>query len=575
MDNPPFHRSESQVNGSLPHPHPPPPRSRMDLDEMLNYNYAESLSSGPSLLGYNQNSNVPSNYQNTYNSFTDRSVNGHGHVYHSPYTPGRHPIPHHNSRSSPSSRSQARQLPEPPPFIHRTEFGSQGLGDASRRLNYPSQYHQSAPHYHYRPDYAMSHGFPGTYNSYLQAPPPPPPPLAPTMAEQAQYAIAFENHVLPPGVPGYVPQYTPTQQQPAVPPPANIPPPLKTCSICLEQMDEKQSNFPFQCPQCSTSQYCATCLKGWFMDACKDESKMPPKCCTIIPLSVVKKTVTVEQMNLYKAKFEEWMTPNKLYCPVRTCSAFIPPRIFKKPIKNSPIEVGNSTANEGGLTETDSQATPAVEVKINAACPKCNVQVCTKCRALAHDGACVEGLNLDLAELLKKWKVKQCPRCRTGIRKVYGCSHIKCRCGAHFCWECLQPVDECGGGCDDDSQGESAIESDDIDGLAGYFDGDGHEFGPEPDNEFSVDWNCPHEFDSPRSPLPEEAECSLCFRAVREMGCDAPEKVQGQDEDAKKDGGERADVVHAMKAWQCYSCAMILCGDCKETTEADPDHSGS
>lgn len=30
---------------------------------------------------------------------------------------------------------------------------------------------------------------------------------------------------------------------------------------------------------------------------------------------------------------------------------------------------------------------------------------------------------------------------------MYGCSHMQCTCGAHWCWWCLRSIDECQGDC--------------------------------------------------------------------------------------------------------------------------------
>ena len=35
--------------------------------------------------------------------------------------------------------------------------------------------------------------------------------------------------------------------------------------------------------------------------------------------------------------------------------------------------------------------------------------------------------------------VKKCPSCKEPINKNGGCSHMMCRCGCSFCWECLTP----------------------------------------------------------------------------------------------------------------------------------------
>ncbi len=62
-------------------------------------------------------------------------------------------------------------------------------------------------------------------------------------------------------------------------------PEKKRCQICLEVADEKE--FTFRCVNCGDGYYCAACLRKWFLDACRNESKMPPKCCSVIPIKAV------------------------------------------------------------------------------------------------------------------------------------------------------------------------------------------------------------------------------------------------------------------------------------------------
>ena len=33
-----------------------------------------------------------------------------------------------------------------------------------------------------------------------------------------------------------------------------------------------------------------------------------------------------------------------------------------------------------------------------------------------------------------------CPQCRTGIERIEGCFHMKCKCGTHFCYECGEEI---------------------------------------------------------------------------------------------------------------------------------------
>jgi hypothetical protein len=87
-----------------------------------------------------------------------------------------------------------------------------------------------------------------------------------------------------------------------------------------------------------------------------------------------------------------------------------------------------------------------------------------------------ETQNDEMLALLLKWGYKRCPRCGHGTRRMFGCSHMQCLCGAHWCWGCERSFLECEreGGCDwdededDDEMSEDDNEenSDEI-GLAG------------------------------------------------------------------------------------------------------------
>lgn len=90
-------------------------------------------------------------------------------------------------------------------------------------------------------------------------------------------------------------QTRPTYQAQPLPTMSPAPPTLRHCGICLEQLAAEE--FPHKCLKCSHGGYCANCLKEWFIDACKNESKMPPKCCSAIPLSAVSNLLTTAQVN--------------------------------------------------------------------------------------------------------------------------------------------------------------------------------------------------------------------------------------------------------------------------------------
>jgi hypothetical protein len=65
--------------------------------------------------------------------------------------------------------------------------------------------------------------------------------------------------------------------------------PQKICGICFEDSfeDDPENWFIYECSFCQVGVFCAKCLKQWFLDACKNEYKMPPCCCRIVPISAV------------------------------------------------------------------------------------------------------------------------------------------------------------------------------------------------------------------------------------------------------------------------------------------------
>ncbi|KAL9658444.1 hypothetical protein ABK040_005988 [Willaertia magna] len=72
-------------------------------------------------------------------------------------------------------------------------------------------------------------------------------------------------------------------------------------------------------------------------------------------------------------------------------------------------------------------------------CPVCKKNYCVLCEK-SHSGnrKCGEDEENErlFSEFLKN-NTKPCPKCDNPIEKNSGCNHITCKCGAHFCWECL------------------------------------------------------------------------------------------------------------------------------------------
>ena len=75
----------------------------------------------------------------------------------------------------------------------------------------------------------------------------------------------------------------------------------------------------------------------------------------------------------------------------------------------------------------------------------CAQSYCPSCKSKPHQPAsCSEmnqyrGFAKEMAafnSLEHTVEVRPCPKCNTGWEKSYGCNHMSCTCGTHFCWGC-------------------------------------------------------------------------------------------------------------------------------------------
>lgn len=266
------------------------------------------------------------------------------------------------------------------------------------------------------------------------------------------------------------------------------------CVICYDKQDPEEAAMNQPCRSCDDS-YCDDCLQKMFTRACFDLSEMPPRCCGPLNLAVGLPVLDCQQVDLFKTRHEEARTVAPVYCPVPTCSAFIPYRLFprdKRPVKNRrnigtnvQEKADNDNDNDNNTSAADEHAStdnPPPQASLPSEeqthvdspiipCPHCSAQICCDCKLLSHSGSACTSTHLDLdddiAQVLKKFKIRQCPKCRTGVRRMYGCPEIFCRCGCHWCWLCGMTLEVCEyGDCayrDMDYDGSSAEEDDDDD----------------------------------------------------------------------------------------------------------------
>ncbi|KAI6839959.1 hypothetical protein KC332_g4847 [Hortaea werneckii] len=315
------------------------------------------------------------------------------------------------------------------------------------------------------------------------------------------------------------------------------PPPTPRCVVCEDTDDE----YPLihACRVCR-SDYCLLCLSEMFNGAATDNGRMPPRCCTLLQIHTALPLLNAQEADTYRLKLEEFLTPDKVYCPAPTCSAFISPRFIPAVPTSSPssprpvsqqkiladivkgvvahpaarffrgevditqapgytavvakhidlssitnhlsnyasakeltadmkLIVKNAKAYNGPEHPISKTAEELFDVYLEQIyavldkagqadnstaqsffpCPKCHVAICTKCKQIEHGVLPCDTTKRDeeLA-MLKQFGIKQCPNCKQAIRKMFGCSHIQCRCGAHFCYYCQLSVRDCDGSCD-------------------------------------------------------------------------------------------------------------------------------
>ena len=194
-------------------------------------------------------------------------------------------------------------------------------------------------------------------------------------------------------------------------------------------------------------------------------------------------------------------------------------------------------------------------------CPKCQVSICTKCQGIMHDGDCKNGLDPALETHMKKCDVKRCPKCRSGVHKTRGCAVVQCRCGAHSCFDCLQPLGICTGDCT--SKAAAATHRAQRGRLADrahpteVIDEELRSTKMKMALKFAA---CAHEFhhfqlpnDSPKALIPR---CFVCLTRVTVAGTDPKPSATAADDKHKE--AEESEV-----GWEC-KCGLVVCENCKD-----------
>lgn len=188
---------------------------------------------------------------------------------------------------------------------------------------------------------------------------------------------------------------------------------LPRCMICCTELDGPYVKPCFYCKWI----WCYDCVKSDFKAVLEAPERFPARCCGRVKhYDTARGIVPTSDYTKYRSRFEEFSTVKPLYCANPACSAFLPLRISKPDDKGRVL------------------------------CPNCQATTCCECRTLVDDldkdnHKCAG--SQEATDILVRFGYKRCPRCNTGVARMFGCSHMRCQCGASYCWDCLRPIQMC------------------------------------------------------------------------------------------------------------------------------------
>ncbi|KAL3131227.1 hypothetical protein ABBQ38_000525 [Trebouxia sp. C0009 RCD-2024] len=216
-------------------------------------------------------------------------------------------------------------------------------------------------------------------------------------------------------------------------------PSTESCTICLEDVPQTNIHVIGGC----LHRFCTTCLQTHIHSKLEDRQfPIPcphPSCTTAITTDECDMTLRSSQDRQLLAQLAaEASIPEacKFYCPYPTCSSLMVAE-----------QTGPNTSAE---------------------CPACHRLLCLWCRtpctpakhvekprkaskqARSHGSSSHSSSSSQqdqqqqaaktddgsLMQLAKQCRWRQCQRCKHMIELAHGCNHMKCRCGAEFCYQC-------------------------------------------------------------------------------------------------------------------------------------------
>ncbi|KAI9365321.1 hypothetical protein BD770DRAFT_459410 [Pilaira anomala] len=200
------------------------------------------------------------------------------------------------------------------------------------------------------------------------------------------------------------------------------------CTICLETLSSTDRYL--KVPTCKHAT-CKNCLRLYLNERLNTWHQTHYKSvrCPVYGCSGVIATVDIVDKVFSKEEAAKWWETvtkrtciiHKIYCPLEGCGA-----IFE----------GNESLK--------SQCTFVI-------CIRCNRGFCSACQSKWHADGSKRSSNVELEQqALKKAKESnwaRCPKCGSLVDKIEGCLHMRCYCGATFCYKCSRLYSTCKDTC--------------------------------------------------------------------------------------------------------------------------------
>ncbi|KAK4227489.1 hypothetical protein QBC38DRAFT_189453 [Podospora fimiseda] len=203
------------------------------------------------------------------------------------------------------------------------------------------------------------------------------------------------------------------------------------CTSCFDDI------LPSDGIQTICHAFCIDCFERLVQTAMNSEAQWPPKCClNPFPWRTISKYVSKPLYQQYLQKEKEYKIPaaERIYCSTPDCGEWIPPTSPPKDMPNRSIQ-----------------------------CPKGH-SMCLLCRDMPHQSPETECPKVIAdREMLNKLAEEQgwrpCIRCNICVEHIDGCAHVKCRCGAEFCYVCGEEYGTCDHDVEDVLEYKEATES--------------------------------------------------------------------------------------------------------------------